>query len=230
MAQSRWTMIMARMVPMGLIMLITVSLIFVTTLFSVTSIQINKNDFHKFGRIFLKDSEKIIDSIAPLGEPSLHIEKNLSQSIIQNSGQFIIQNFSDSILQNITQIVWPIKATIKYGISKGLIMIVNASSENDMKSIFVAASQHRATSSQWDINGALDGYVGELFAEVLDEVHNIEEARDVIVETMKECNCNKMFGTNISIILSFDTSKINLIKHIIFLYLFHILTNFINDY
>jgi hypothetical protein len=182
MVQPRWTMVMAHMVPMRLLILVPTSILFVVLL--NTSMHTGKNNFHNLGCIFLKEP-CMLDSIVPLGESSLHLERNLTQSIIQN----------------ITQVVWPIKATINYGISNGLIMIINASSENEMKSIFVAASQHRATSSQWNINGALDGYMGELFAEIMDEVHNVEDAQNVVLDAITKCNCSSNLG-EISIIPS----------------------------
>lgn len=199
MAQPRWTMVMARMVPKGLLIMVTVSIIFVVLLNS--SMRISKNNFYYFGRIVLREHD-MLDSIVPLGGPLFDFERNSTQSvipnftqpIIQNFTQFIAQNLTHPLIQNLTGMIWPLKATIKYGISSGLIMIVNASSESNIESIFVATSQHHATSNQWNINGALDGYMGELFAEVMDEVHNIEEAKDAIIEALTKCDCNNHLG------------------------------------
>lgn len=171
MAQPRWTMIVVHMVLVGLLILIVLSMVAMDL--QNTSMQINQHDFHNFSRMFLKE-QNVMGSIVPVGEPTL--------------------DFKTNVIENFTQIIWPIKTTIKYGIANGFIMIVNASSENEANSIFVAASQHRATSNLWDINGALDGYVGELIAEIMEEVHVVEEAQDAIVEVMKKCNYDDNLG------------------------------------
>lgn len=177
MAHSRWTMILVRIAPLGVLILVILSIVVMNL--QNNSMQIKKNNFQNFKHMFLKD-QSVMDSIVPIGEPTLDFKTNLSQYI----------------MQNVTQLLWPIKETIKYGIANGFIMIVNASSENEVNSIYLAASQHRATSNSWDINGALDGYMGELIAQIIEEVHFVERAQDSIVEIIKKCDYDNNLGGN----------------------------------
>lgn len=84
----------------------------------------------------------------------------------------------------------PVKELVKEGIQRGLIMIVNTSTEREAEDAVFAASGHRS-SLTWDINGALDGSMGELLAEVMEEIHAVEDSHLEILAS----NCSKPADT-----------------------------------
>lgn len=72
-----------------------------------------------------------------------------------------------------------LKELVKEAMDRGLVVIVNAS-EGDAARLF-ADNAHGAR-REWDINGALDGPTGEILAEVIQELRNMEELQQELAE------------------------------------------------
>lgn len=72
-----------------------------------------------------------------------------------------------------------LKELVKEAMDRGLVVIVNAS-EGDAARLF-ADNAHGAR-RDWDINGALDGPTGEILAEVIQELRNMEELQQELAE------------------------------------------------
>jgi hypothetical protein len=83
-----------------------------------------------------------------------------------------------------------LKELVKEAMDRGLVVIVNAS-EGDAARLF-ADNAHGAR-REWDINGALDGPTGEILAEVIQELRNMEELQQELAELkakIKRSNVN----------------------------------------
>lgn len=72
-----------------------------------------------------------------------------------------------------------LKELVKEAMDRGLVVIVNAS-EGDAARLF-ADNAHGAR-RDWDINGALDGPTGEILAEVIQELRNMEELQQELAD------------------------------------------------
>ena len=91
---------------------------------------------------------------------------------------------------NLKRATAPIKELVRDGIARGLIVIVNVSTNQEIDNVNLVASQHRASSRSWDINGALDGSLGDLLAELLEEVHVVDELHNSLVLTIANYSKN----------------------------------------
>lgn len=72
-----------------------------------------------------------------------------------------------------------LKELVKEAMDRGLVVIVNAT-DADAERLF--ADNAHGAKPQWDINGALDGPTGEILAEVIQELRNVEELEKEIAE------------------------------------------------
>ena len=137
---------------------------------------------------FLREREIIQQNIRPLALPptkskDLVFDINYHIPTDNNMPEFMRQ-------LNLKRATAPIKELVRDGIARGLIVIVNVSTNQEIDNVNLVASQHRASSRSWDINGALDGSLGDLLAELLEEVHVVDELHNSLVLTIANYSKN----------------------------------------
>lgn len=138
---------------------------------------------------FLHDRKTIQQSIKPMAlPPSYSSNDMLVDSNNRNNLPADINVVELMGRLNFTRATMPIKDLVRDGIERGLIVIVNVSTKEEIDNVYLAASQHRASSRSWDIDGALDGSLGDLLAELMEEVHIVDELHNSLTPTIPNCS------------------------------------------
>jgi hypothetical protein len=137
---------------------------------------------------FLRERETVHQSVRPVALPPTYSKDMLFDINYQIPTDNDMPEFMRQL--KFKRATVPIKELVRDGIARGLIVIVNVSTKQEMENVNLVASQHRALSRSWDINGALDGSLGDLLAELMEEVHVVDELRNSLVPTIPNCSKN----------------------------------------